>query len=86
MTRDQFVVGARVRLTEKTELYPLGIFEAGITGTVVEVSVNVDEEDVVAEVQMDETFEALDDWDNRLQVHGTDELSVMTVAVFEVVG
>lgn len=85
MNREQLKVGMKVRLIERVELYPLGIFDAGIKGTVASVSTDAYEEDVVAEVQMDETFEVLDEWDNCLQVHGTDHLSMVYVGVFEVV-
>lgn len=61
-----FPVGARVRLVEPVEYYPLGIWPAGTTGTV--AFVNSDGTNPAGMVTLDEHFEALNDWDNQLQV------------------
>jgi hypothetical protein len=61
-----FKVGARVRLTRDIELYPIGIFPAGLTGVVTDVQ--PDSPDVIAQVKLDETFPELEEWDNCLQV------------------
>jgi hypothetical protein len=56
-----YLVGRRVRLTTQHEVYPTGIFEVGLTGTVASI------EDYSIWVKMDEHREEIDEWDNQLQ-------------------
>lgn len=59
--------GQRVRIVRAVDLFPLGVFAAGLLGTVQHVHVGG------FEVRLDVHFDALDDWDNCLIVGG-DEL------------
>jgi len=54
------LTGRRVRLLRAQEVYPTGIFEAELTGTVVSV-----EPHLIA-VKLDHYREELDDWHNEL--------------------
>ena len=54
------LIGRRVRLLRIQEVYPTGIFEAGLIGTVASV-----QSDLIA-VKLDHYREELDDWHNEL--------------------
>ncbi len=58
--RTNELTGRRVRLLRPQEVYPTGIFEAKLIGTVVSV-----QSDLIA-VKLDHYREELDDWDNEL--------------------
>ena len=53
----------RVRLATDFDLFPVGIFPAGLTGTVTSIDDNY-----LAMVTLDQYFPALKEWDNALQV------------------
>ena len=59
-------VGDRVRLINDVDNYPVGIFEAGLTGTLKTVDENG------YWVRLDKHFDVLDEWGNELQIW-TDE-------------
>lgn len=61
--------GARVRLAEVVELYPIGIFPVGLTGTVVATELHCPDRPSV-EVKLDQYHEDLAEWDNCLFVYG----------------
>lgn len=86
MTVDQllagFPVGARVRLVEPVEYYPLGIWPAGTTGTVAACTPG---KHPAGMVTLDEHFEALDEWNNQLQVCSPEELEHATWAAWEAI-
>lgn len=66
--------GRRVRLAKTVDIYPCGIFDAGITGTVVEVSEPDALGEILLHVRLDEHRKELNEWDNKLQVyHGVIE-------------
>ena len=60
------LTGRRVRLTRPQEVYPTGIFEAGLTGTVASV-----QPDLIA-VKLDRYREELDEWRNELHWYRDD--------------
>jgi hypothetical protein len=65
-----FFEGTRVRLKETIDIYPIGVFDAGLTGTVVYLDPTG-----VSAVRLDTHFPALNEWDNELQIwrNGSDE-------------
>lgn len=65
MTPDDFKVGQRVRVIERIEIYPLGIYPVGTTGTVVSIDKR---RALCAEVHLDGEHPELADWDGNLQV------------------
>lgn len=66
MRREDMREGQRVRIAREIEIYPIGIFPAGLTGRI--GIVEPDSLDVVTHVRLDKHVEALDDWSNELQV------------------
>jgi hypothetical protein len=66
MPNQKFPKGARVVLSEQVENYPVGIFAAGLTGTVVDYS----EVDDAYWVKLDRHRPELAEWDNQLQIMG----------------
>jgi hypothetical protein len=60
--RPKTAVGTRVVLVSDVEVYPLGIFRAGLTGTLTRV------EPDCYWVKLDQHQPTLDDWDNELQI------------------
>lgn len=68
--------GARVRLKNPIEVYHLGDFAPGLTGTVEQVDIT--NGPIMAEVKLDQNFECLDEWQNCLQV-GINEEECITV-------
>lgn len=54
------LVGRRIRMTVTKEVYPTGIFRAGLTGTIAIV------DQYIIAVEMDEHRDELDEWDNEL--------------------
>lgn len=79
-----FRVGDRVRLRAEVDLFPTGVFPAGLLGCVSQYDERV--RDVVMHVRLDQQFACLNEWANELQVwrDGTDE-SVCTLGCFEIV-
>ena len=65
----------RVCLKHAVDIYPLGVFPAGLTGTVVDVDPT---SIVVFHVRLDQHFDCLNPWNNRLQIgrSGSDEVAV----------
>jgi len=63
MRYSEMTVGKRVRLANTFDIFPTGIFELGLTGTVVE------HDDDMTYVLLDDYRSELDQWDNRLQVN-----------------
>jgi hypothetical protein len=81
-----FYVGQRVRLRHDIAPFPIGVFEKGACGTVIEVDDNANVGDPIADVRMDDHFESLDHWDNVLQVcRYDDEVGEVTEHVFEAI-
>lgn len=60
------LTGRRVRLLRAQEVYPTGIFEAGLTGTIASV-----QPDLIA-VKLDRYSEELDEWRNELHWYRDD--------------
>ena len=60
--------GTRVRIKEDVELYPHGIFKAGLTGTVQKIFLDYVDEGPVASIQLDQHFPELDEWDNEIHL------------------
>lgn len=58
--------GQRVRIVRPIEIYPIAIFGPGLTGTVEDVDLT--SRDVIAHVRLDNSFDGLAEWGNRLQV------------------
>lgn len=56
-------IGSKVRLTRPVENYPIGIFDIGLTGTLM----NIDREGSYW-VKLDTHFPELDEWENELQL------------------
>lgn len=54
-------VGDKVRLRTTVHIFPIGIYPAGLTGTIMEI-------DHFAMMQLDQYFPELKEWDNCLQV------------------
>lgn len=67
---DIFYPGQRVKLVNDVECYPLGIFPAGLLGTVEKLPKDTGGE-VLAYIRFDEVFPALAEWENCIIV-GTD--------------
>ena len=57
--------GLRVKIVRNVDIYPTGVFRAGLTGTVTDVD---DGCEIYCMVKMDRHFPELDEWDNALQV------------------
>lgn len=78
-------VGAYVRVREDIDIWPLGLFPAGLLGEVTGSCLTNDDDQPI-DITLTKTFEVLDEWDNALQVwlDGTDQ-SVCTMSCFEVV-
>jgi hypothetical protein len=66
MKREDMKVGQQVAISVEVELYPIGIFEHGLLGTVEEIC--EPNPDVVAIVRLHQHFDELNEWDNCLQV------------------
>jgi len=65
----QLKVGDRVMLTADYDIYPLGIWNAGETGTLCGIRDNLNGESGYSYmVKLDNTYAALNEWDNQLQV------------------
>lgn len=64
---DQYIVGARVRLTRAIERFPYFTADAGLLGTIVTV-----EPDLFA-VRLDKVISAAEDWDNELHWDGPED-------------
>lgn len=79
-------VGTRVMVNDVIDLYPVGTFCPGLTGTV--VAVDAAAPGIVAHILLDDRFASLNEWDNKLQVwrDGTDEGSGCTLSRFQVIG
>lgn len=80
-------LGDRVRLKDDLDIFNLGSFPKGATGTVAWALDPLPKETdgiVIFSVKLDEPFADLDQWDNELQVWGEDAGEV-TVDSFEVV-
>lgn len=65
-------VGQRVKIVRRVEIYPTGIFEIGLTGTVTADDGETIGTDPRWLVTMDEPQASLTDWDNALQVYEND--------------
>lgn len=75
MTRSEFTVGARVKICRDVEIFPIGIFRAGLLGTVTDYDSDVPPDwgwDLIGHVRLDEHRPELAAWDNNLQVWGND--------------
>lgn len=56
----EYLVGKRVRLTEVRDVYPTGVFQPGLTGTITSI------EGYIIAVKLDEYRDELSEWDNEL--------------------
>ena len=75
-------IGTRVRIAAPIEIFPIDIFQTGLTGVLVEVDPTA--RDVVAMVRLDQHHDGLAEWDNRLQVWRDDsDESCCTLRMFE---
>lgn len=61
-----FIIGQRVQLRTIWDVYPLGTWPVGTTGTVTEIDPAGFE--INGTVKLDQHFTALDEWDNCLHV------------------
>lgn len=61
-------VGDRVQLKAPYDVYPTGVFEAGLTGVVVALVCDDDMSAAHFAVKLDREFPALAEWDNVLQI------------------
>jgi hypothetical protein len=76
-------LGDKVRIKTDMNIFNLGSFPAGATGTVAWAEPNGAEGNPIFEVLLDDYFEDLYEWDNHLQVFRDDEGEV-TVDSFDV--
>jgi hypothetical protein len=67
MTRDQFKIGARVVINRPIDIFPIGVFQPGLTGAVTHADPDA-RHDIVAHVKLDLHFAGLEAWANELQV------------------
>jgi hypothetical protein len=77
MTEHEFQNGDRVILNTRIDLPPYGVFEKGLTGTVMDVSEDPNDSDsVIFTVKLDQHFDSLKQWGNALHVGRDDEYNV----------
>lgn len=67
-----FNLGDRVRVIREIDLYPVGVFPVGLTGTVVTACEKSDVPEI-AWVRLDATYDVLAEWDNCLVVYPIEE-------------
>lgn len=72
MKPDEFKVGQRVRVVTRIEIYPLGIYPVGLTGTVVRAEPYCEMAPICAEVKLDGLHPELREWDGLLHVVDSD--------------
>lgn len=69
MNQSDMIPGSRVRIVQDVELYPIGTYPAGLTGTV-EAGTGDGDSAPFCDVRLDRTFPELAEWDNCLRVWG----------------
>lgn len=62
-------IGTKLRMPRDCDIFNLGFFPAGTTGTV------VSHEDEYEAVKLDQHFEELDEWDNEVHIYADSEIS-----------
>ena len=83
MQLEEFTVGAKVMIPVAQNLFGVGNFPAGTTGTVVYVDLDAKETDYVAKVLLDQHIANLDYWNNELHVYRReDECAEVTEEMF----
>jgi hypothetical protein len=88
MKSSEMTLGRRVRISQTIDIYPLGIFSIGLTGTVTQVAVDPDGNTPSWYVRLDEYRPELEEWDNELEVWSEDSdsgIAVSLPSMFEVV-
>ncbi len=75
--------GARVRLKNPIDIYHLGFFPAGLTGTVEQVDIT--SQPIMAEIKFDNHFECLDEWQNCMQAGINEEECASLLTDYELI-
>ncbi|MFW6008646.1 MAG: hypothetical protein ACOCP8_05200 [archaeon] len=67
-----FKVGDKVKIVKNIDLYPDALIKKGTTGEIVEV---IQEGDLLLTIKLDQEYEGLSNWDNKLQIRNEENVS-----------